>query len=281
MIVGITGLLTDPTGEVRIAGSGKDSVADRMVEKHKFVRIGLADPLKRICQDVFQFSDEQLWGPSHMREAVDKRYPHGAEEYRTGSEAEEKAEHYALMDDNPESAAVHKRMAESYAKEGWLSPRVALQTLGTEWGRWCYQDVWMEYGLRVAKSLEAGGHYYDQRSGLRPCSMVPGVMEPKTNAVFSDVRFYNEFKCIKAAGGKLIRVKRRTSEKLQAFKNATHASETQLITVADSLFDYIIDNNDSLHTLSLMVDRMMDVFTGRLRPYDEAQANVPPFLRKR
>lgn len=281
MIVGITGLHTDPDGNTRIAGAGKDAAADRLVEKHKFVRIGLADPLKRICQDVFQFTDEQLWGPSHLREAVDRRYPHGAQEYRTSAEHHELAVRYALMDDDPESATEHQRLADAYAKSGWLSPRVALQTLGTEWGRWCYSDIWMEYGLRVAKRLEEGGCYYNQMSGLRTCATVSGVMEPRTNAVFSDVRFYNEYKCIKAVGGKLIRVKRSTSEKLVDFKHSSHASETQLITVDDSLFDYVIDNNDTLATLALMVDRMMDVFTGRLLPYDEAQADVPPFLRKR
>lgn len=280
MIVGITGLLVDDAGNKRIAGAGKDTAADRLVAKHKFVRIGLADPLKRICQDVFQFSDEQLWGPSHMREAVDKRYPRGSEAYRSASEAEEKAMYAALQADDQPSAEVHRRAAEGYAMEGWLSPRVALQSLGTEWGRWCYSDLWMEYGLRVAKRLEEGGCYYDQRMGLRTTVSVANVMEPKTDSAFSDIRFFNEFELIKAAGGVVVRVKRRNSGELPALLNPAHKSETQLVQMDDDKFDYIIDNNGTLDNLALQMDRMIDVFTGRIRPYDEVQADVPPFLRK-
>jgi hypothetical protein len=28
------------------------------------------------------------------------------------------------------------------------------------------------------------------------------------------------------------------------------------------------------------VDRMMDVFHGKIRPYDPEQADIPPFMRK-
>lgn len=281
MIIGITGLYADSVGNKRIAGAGKDAAADRLVEAHKFVRIGLADPLKRICQDVFQFTDEQLWGPSSAREAVDKRYPRGAQEYRDSAENEERSERAALMDDDQESAAQHRRLAEGYAKEGWLSPRVALQTLGTEWGRWCYPDVWMEYALRVAKRLEVGDCYYDQKSGLRTSSSFGSAISPHISAVFSDVRFYNEFKLIRKAGGKLIRIKRDAKQPLPDLLNSEHPSETQLITVGDDHFDYVIDNNGSLSTLAVRVDRMMDVFTGRLMEFDEAQADVPPFMRKK
>lgn len=280
MIIGITGLYEDSAGNKRIAGAGKDAAADRLVEAHKFVRIGLADPLKRICQDVFQFTDEQLWGPSAMREAVDKRYPRGAQEYRESSEREEQYAREALATNDVDSAAIHRQLADSYAKHGWLSPRVALQTLGTEWGRQCYSDVWMEYALRTAKKLEQGGCYYDQKSGLRFTSVVAGVFEPKTNAAFSDVRFFNEYKCIKHQGGKLVRIKRIFEGVFSDLTDATHASESQLTQLADDQFDYVIDNTGSLASLSLFVDRMMDVLTGRILPYDEAQTNIPPFLRK-
>lgn len=281
MIIGITGLYEDSVGNKRVAGAGKDAAADRLVASHKFVRIGLADPLKRICQDVFQFSDEQLWGPSSVREAVDKRYPRGSREYRESSEREEQRVREALATNDTDSAATHRRLADSYAKHGWLSPRVALQTLGTEWGRQCYSNIWMEYALRVAKELEVGGCYYDQKSGLRRMSVVAGVMEPKTDAVFSDVRFFNEYKCIKQQGGKILRVKRMFDGVFSDLTDSTHASESQLSQLADDQFDYVIDNAGTLYVLALMVDRMMDVFTGRLMEYDEEQADIPPFMRKK
>jgi len=48
MIIGVAGN----------AGSGKDTVADHLVKHHGFVKVALADPLKRICREVFDFSEE-------------------------------------------------------------------------------------------------------------------------------------------------------------------------------------------------------------------------------
>ena len=50
-----------------VAGSGKDTFSDYLVVDHGFCRLALADPLKRFCQEVFGFTDRQLWGPSEAR----------------------------------------------------------------------------------------------------------------------------------------------------------------------------------------------------------------------
>ena len=49
------------------AGAGKDAVADFLVQDHGFVRVALADPLKRFAADVWGFTGAQLWGPSERR----------------------------------------------------------------------------------------------------------------------------------------------------------------------------------------------------------------------
>lgn len=53
------------------AGAGKDTVAGMLVEAaggpDAAVVIALADPLKRICRDVFGFDEGQLWSPSERR----------------------------------------------------------------------------------------------------------------------------------------------------------------------------------------------------------------------
>ena len=46
------------------AGSGKDTAAAYLIEKHGFVKLAFADPLKRFAKGVFGFTSEQLWGPS-------------------------------------------------------------------------------------------------------------------------------------------------------------------------------------------------------------------------
>ena len=67
------------------------------------------------------------------------------------------------------------------------SPRYAMQTLGTEWGRNIIgPDFWTQHGLR---------------QGLLAAYQKPGV-------VFSDVRFENEAKAIRDAGGWIVHIRR-------------------------------------------------------------------------
>lgn len=55
-------------------GVGKDTAADVLCRELGFERIGLADPMKRFVGEVFDFTYEQLWGPSARREAIDPRW---------------------------------------------------------------------------------------------------------------------------------------------------------------------------------------------------------------
>lgn len=56
------------------AGAGKDSVADVLADNFGWHRYSLAGPLKRFASDMFNFSDEQLYGPSSARNAPDPRW---------------------------------------------------------------------------------------------------------------------------------------------------------------------------------------------------------------
>lgn len=53
------------------SGSGKDTAADYLRERHGFRRIALADPLKGWVQTIFGLSHDQLWGAK--RDVVDLR----------------------------------------------------------------------------------------------------------------------------------------------------------------------------------------------------------------
>lgn len=50
-------------GLIGHARSGKDTVADYMVRWYGFRKMALADPLKRGCQEIFGWTDAQLYGP--------------------------------------------------------------------------------------------------------------------------------------------------------------------------------------------------------------------------
>jgi hypothetical protein len=211
MIVGIVGL----------SGSGKDTAADFLVKNHGFSKIALADPIKRVCMEVFGFTAEQLWGPSSARNAPDKRYPRSHE--WTIADTCRRCD--ALNDNEP----------------CYLTPRYALQQLGTEWGRNCYPNLWTEYALRTAKKLLEGPEYkanhYSPKLGL----MFVGGLEKPKGVVISDVRFQNEMNAIRSAGGILIRLLRGHGLEGTA---AQHTSETEQRSIPNEAFDCVLDNNE-------------------------------------
>lgn len=68
-----------------------------------------------------------------------------------------------------------------------ITPRVLMQTLGTEWGRQMIdKDIWVKAGMSRAENLMESGHA----------------------VVFDDVRFPNEATAILSAGGILVKVLR-------------------------------------------------------------------------
>ena len=230
-IVGISGL----------AGSGKDTTADYLVEHRSFAKVALADPLKRYCMNAFAFTEEQLWGPSKFRNAIDERYPR---EHHTWPKEYVKHPHeswYCLCCGNA--------WQDDHQSQCYLTPRYALQTLGTSWGRDCYSNVWIDCAIRTARDLlkanicQAPVIYnnvlgIDQHECWDPC--------PYRGVVISDVRFKNEVDAIRKAGGTLVRVVRGTGLGGEAGK---HASEAEMSKIPDSDFDIVIINDRSLGDL--------------------------------
>jgi hypothetical protein len=215
-----------------VAGAGKDTVADFLVKNHGFVKVAFADPLKRICRDVFAFTDEQLWGSSEFRNQPDKRYP--------------------------------RAFATPFSQEGvgssglveYLTPRYALQQLGTEWGRNCYPNTWAEYALRIYRRLQVGDCYYDQKSGLRSISS-SAMAYPKTHVVIPDVRFRSEVDAILRDGGAIWKIER-PGAGLQGAPS-THTSETEQLSIPTELFLRTVNNhNGSLADLETLVDAALD-----------------------
>src|SRR6476619_2210317 len=177
----MTGIVVGFCGEANV---GKDTAADFLVKNHGFVKVALADPLKRICKEVYGFSDNQLWGPSKERNKPDERYPR------------------ILIEslDDP-----------SLKRVECLTPRYALQKLGTEWGRDCYKNTWVNYCRRVAeKLLDGPSHEYNYYSAAHGLTFVGGYQQPR-GVVISDVRFRNEIDAIHAAGGKVVKIVRPAS----------------------------------------------------------------------
>lgn len=204
------------------AGSGKDTLADYVVKTRPIVKVALADPMKRICKEVYDFTDLQLWGPSEERNKPDLRY---------------------LRQDGT-----------------YLTPREALQTLGTEWGRERYDDTWVNMAVRAAHRI-ACGETYTQMHGFLPRSLKTRIFKTKGSAVvIPDVRFLNEVERIRSAEGIVIKLVSPWAIKLEAGIKG-HASEAEQDTIPDSLFDVVLDvprgipafHREIDHTLSTLL----------------------------
>lgn len=285
MIVGICG----------VAGSGKDASADFLVKDHAFCKVAFADPLKRICQDVFSFTDAQLWGPSACRNAPDLRWERGAHQYRAAARRDfDKGREIAtclVLEDQPwqdnDLVLSFFESAINYATEGWLTPRHALQQLGTEWGRSCSPETWVRYAFNVHDKLQGGDCMYDAMTGLRSVSYVGDLVKAKTDIIISDVRFKNEIDAIHAVGGKVVRVARKERPKAPLLSGpvfeaipvsleeliantsflsslnkaaASHVSETEQQALPSDLFDHhLVNGGNDLALLGAAVAGLAQV----------------------
>jgi hypothetical protein len=180
MILGLSGF----------AGVGKDTVADILVRDHGFVKVAIADPLKRVARDIFDFTDEQLWGPSAMREQPDTRY----QREHTWRLTAERGTYCICCGVKPIHDLEHG-LLDPPGQPCYLTPRYALQLLGTEYGRHCYDSIWIELALRTARTIIQKNMAYSQKNGIIDGAFgrVPGVVLP-------DVRFRNELDGIKKFG---------------------------------------------------------------------------------
>lgn len=230
MIIGISGL----------SGVGKNEVSRLLVAQHGAIEVALADPLKRVAREIFGFTETQLWGPSEARNAPDERYPreHGPFE-------------------NMGACPCCGGMWEQDLPQCYLTPRMVLQRIGTELGRVCYSDIWIEQCVKTAANL-LGGVNVALHSSIPPAytpqqgfHYAPGALWARA-VVVPDVRFKNEILGLKKGGAKLVRVTRPGFEK----PKWEHPSETEQMGVPDSEFDYLLKNDGTLQELGEKVGGM-------------------------
>ena len=201
IIIGICGLIS----------SGKDTVADILVNTHEFRRISFAGSLKDAVAAIFSWDRSMLEGRTkasrEWREQVDQWW--------------------ANKLDMPN-----------------FTPRWVLQNFGTELFRHHFHDnIWI--------------HSVERK-----------LMSAPVNIVISDVRFPNEIKSIKDAGGIVIRTHRGPDPswyqdaldtnlgKSQAmkFRSDVHPSEWAWI---GTDFDAVLDNDGTIDDLYAQVSDLL------------------------
>ncbi len=182
-------------------GSGKDTIADYLIKHHGFTRLSFAGKVKDVAHIVCGWDREMLEGLT-----------------RESREWREVVDPY------------------------WgISPRVALQRIGTEMFRThIHPDTWVK---AVVRTISAA---------------------PEKNYVITDCRFANEVNAIKELGGRIIHVARGAEPAWAEDARLSRAPCPAGVHVTDwnvyalrGLADWCVDNNGSLEDLYHAIEQFM------------------------
>lgn len=209
--------LNQTIGFCGFKGSGKDTAADYLVSKYGYRKVSFADPLKKACEGIFSFPSEHLWGASSLREVPDERYLFSGLDPADGSDLRRVA---------IDTHRFWQRESDGEFFPQFVTPRLALQTLGTEWGRRLTPNIWVSACLNQIR-----------QSG-----------EPRH--AISDVRFVNELSGVLSAGGVVIRL-------MRGARASNHPSELELAGIPLTDFSYVINNNSTKEHLFESLDTIM------------------------
>lgn len=221
------------------AHSGKSEAARHLCRKYNLIEISLSDPMKRALMDWYGFTEEQLWGPSELRNAPDPRLLRRVRK---------------LLPNSPDE---YEEVLEG------LSPREALQTLG-EGMRGCYSDTWIRKLFETFKELERGGLDYLPHIGLfgdgHPAMGIKPEhpLGPYADFLVPDVRYRNEHTALREAGARGFRIVSPTQGAGLTGKLAEHRSEVEQRTIPDSELDAVIENNGTLGGLYVKIDAFLE-----------------------
>jgi hypothetical protein len=242
------------------SGSGKDTVANYIVENYNGVVVSLADPMKRFCCNVFGFTDEELWGTQAQKNAL-VDLSSKKQEIKKGFATEVNPDNnngflVQVMQSNYAPLILYDWFDSTYIKiqNTPVSPRELLQSFGTEFGRKLNTSPWTQYAMRTMRQILSENRSYDRSTGLG--------MEKSTNyayIVIPDCRFKDELIYLKEWGrAATIKLTRPDIKEIEnGIKN--HASETEMDSIPDSLFDIKMTNDGTLDDLKRNTKTAMNI----------------------
>lgn len=241
-----------PTYDIRMTGrphnfvvegfvvhnSGKDTIGDILVKNHGFTKEAFANPLKAMVRHAFPaFTDADLYGPSKNREREYKQYPFSGECLSCGFTCQK-------IEEPVGTGWVCPACGRGFSD--YVSPRTALQQLGTEFGRRLCRNVWIDACFERITKSKLNARRWD------PVLQAPDLSTFETNHVITDGRFLNETRRSRELGGFAVKLTRGMAESTDP-----HPSEAELRTMPESEFDFVFDNAVvGLDALPEMVSRL-------------------------
>lgn len=133
-----------------------------------------------------------------------------------------------------------QKMTQEYLNLEYHKDRLFLQTIGTEWGRKKYENMWVDLFL---KNVEKYHRLYDV-------------------IICDDVRFLNEFYALKERGFITVKIDRPLEYRIQyeGSGDVNHSSETGISSLTREDFDFFIENNSTYDDFVYVVSEMfMDI----------------------
>lgn len=207
-----------------VMGSGKDTIGDILVKNHGFVKDAFAAPLKKMAKLAFPaFTEESLYGSSSQRETQYKEYPFSGVCPKC---AQMCFDEFTIEPAERDCKAGMRYRCDRCDVEypEFVTPRLALQSLGTEWGRRLYTGVW------------ADAVFERIRQGANVGALVNHGICP--NYVITDCRFFSEVVIAQRNGAIVVKLRRGENK-----STSSHQSEAEFRTIPDSKFDYVFNND--------------------------------------
>jgi hypothetical protein len=203
-----------------VAGSGKSTIGKVLETEHHFAQEAFANPIKAMAKLAFPaFTDDDLYGPSENREREYGEYPLTSCPWCGGP-----IKHTLEMGGSLQclNTPEHNNLPP------FISPRLACRTLGTEWGRRLYKNVWIDGAFERIRQI---------RNTWRAWAEDRGLPNRAADFVITDGRFLNECQRSRQLGAVTVKLTRGLGA-----STATHASEAEFRDIPNSEFDYVFNN---------------------------------------
>lgn len=196
MIIGVTGKKR----------SGKDTVANYLVDSWGFKRYGFADPMKKMVKEAFLWDDERVDGSE--KETIDPRWG--------------------------------------------ISPRQALQHIGTEYAQYSLPDNFPEFKKLINRKLwvKRFKFWYEKEINETNKYNLKHNFNTTLDVVVSDVRFLHEVQELKGMGGIILRVNRPEANNAED----PHPSETEMDSIKPH---FTLDNEGTFNVLYKKIDQVL------------------------
>jgi hypothetical protein len=159
----------------------KSVVVEVLTQHFCAIEVGIYDPIKRFCRDMFRFSSNSLWGSSNSRSVPDSRYTRVHAGYLGSCYVGNTDLKGTVFDGCAE--LVKNGCIPSPPRDEYLTPQFSIVYVASAVEK-CCPGMLVRYLIRTYDELQHGG-IYDKTAGV--CESHDGVLVNTINIVVPDL----------------------------------------------------------------------------------------------